>query len=52
MKSREVVSKSGIEMVDLQGIADENEMAKTMTRRIKEDQKKTLRVKKANERAD
>ena len=38
-------------MVDFQGIEDENERAKAMTRRIKEDQKKALRVKEAKERA-
>jgi hypothetical protein len=39
-------------MLDLQCIEDENERAKAMKRRIKEDRKKTLRVKEAEERAD
>ena len=51
-KSREDVGESGIEMVDLQGIEDENERAKAMKRRIEEDRKKALRVKEAEERAD
>ena len=51
-KSREAVGKSGIEMVDLQGIEDENERAKAMKRRIEEDRKKALKVKEAEERAD
>ena len=51
-KSREAVGESGIEMVDLQGIEDENERAKAMKRRIEEDRKKALRVKEAEERAN
>ena len=51
-KSREAVGESGIEMVDLQAIEDENERAKAMKRRIEEDRKKALRVKEAEERAD
>ena len=51
-KSRDAVGESGIEMVDLQGIEDENERAKAITRRIEEDRKKALRVKEAEERAD
>ena len=51
-KSRDAVGESGIEMVDLQGIEDENERAKAMTRRIEEDRKKALRVKEVEERAD
>ena len=51
-KSREAVGESGIEMVDLQSIEDENERAKAMKRRIEEDRKKALRVKEAEERAD
>jgi sRNA-binding protein len=39
-------------MLDLQGILDENERAKTMKRRIEEDRKKALRVKEAEEKAD
>ena len=39
-------------MMDLQCIADENERAKAMKRRIKEDQKKALRVKEAEEKTD
>jgi hypothetical protein len=41
--SREDVRESGIEMLDLQGIEDDNERAKAMKRRIEEDQKKALR---------
>ena len=51
-KSREAIGESGMEMVDLQCIEDENERENAMKRRIKEDQKKTQRVKKAEERAD
>ena len=51
-KSREDVGESGIEMLDLQCIEDENERAKAMKRRIEEDRKKALRVKEAEERAD
>ena len=51
-KSRDAVGESGIEMVDLHGIEDENYIAKAMTRRIKEDRKKTVRVKEAEERAE
>jgi hypothetical protein len=51
-KSREDVSESGIEMLDLQRIEDENERAKAMKRRIEEDRKKALRVKEAEEKAD
>ena len=51
-KSREDVGESGIEMLDLQGIEDENERAKAMKRRIEEDRKKTLRVNEAEEKAD
>ena len=39
-------------MVDLQGIEYENERAKALKRQIKEDRKKTLKVKEAEERAD
>ena len=51
-KSREVVGESGILMLDLQGIEDENERAKAMKRRIDEDIKKSMRVKEAEQRAD
>jgi hypothetical protein len=51
-KSREAVDESEIEMVDLQGIKDENKRAKTMKRRFEEDRKKALRVKEVEERAD
>ena len=51
-KSREVVGESGIEMVDLHGIENENERAKAIKRRIEEDRKKALRVKEVEERAD
>ena len=50
--SREVIGESAIEMVDLQGIEDENERAKAMKRRIEEDRKKAQRVKEAEERAN
>ena len=48
----DAVGESGIEMVDLQGIEDENERAKAMTRCIEDDRKKMLRIKEAEERAD
>ena len=51
-KSREDASESGIEMLDLQGIIDENERAKALKRYIEEDRKKALRVKEAEERAE
>jgi hypothetical protein len=51
-KSREAICESGLEMVDLQCIEDENERAKAMKRRIEEDRKKALRVREAEERAD
>jgi hypothetical protein len=51
-KSREDVGETGIEMLDLQGIEDENERAKAIKKRIEEDRKKALRVKEAEERAD
>jgi hypothetical protein len=51
-KSRENVGESGIEMLDLQGIEDENERARAMKRRIEEDRKKALKVKEAEEKAD
>ena len=51
-KSREVVGECGIEILDLQGIEDENERSKAIKRRIDEDIKKALRVKEAEERAD
>jgi hypothetical protein len=51
-KSREDVGDTGIEMLDLQAIKDENERAKAMKRHIEEDRKKALRVKEAEERAD
>ena len=50
-KSREAVGESGLEMVDLRGIEDENERAKALSRRIEEDRKKALRVKEAEEKA-
>ena len=51
-KPRDDISQSGIEMLDLQGIEDENERAKAMKRRIEEDIKKTLRVKEAEEKTN
>jgi hypothetical protein len=50
-KSRDAVGESGVEMVDLQGIEDEQERAKALSRRLEEDRKKTLRVKEAEEKA-
>jgi hypothetical protein len=50
-KSRDAVGESGVEMVDLQGIEDEHERAKALSRRIEEDRKKALRVKEAEEKA-
>ena len=50
-KSREAAGETGIEMVDLQCIEDENERAKAIKRRLEEDRKKALRVKEAEERA-
>jgi hypothetical protein len=38
-------------MVDLQGIEDENDRAKALSRCLKEDRKKALRVKEAEEKA-
>jgi hypothetical protein len=51
-KSREAVGESGVEMIDLQGIVDEDERAKAMKRRFEEDRKKAQRVKEAEEKAD
>jgi len=50
-KSREAVGESGVEMIDLQGIEDEHERAKALSRRLEEDRKNTLRVKEAEEKA-
>ena len=50
-KSREAVGESGIEMDDLQGIENEHERAKALSPRLEEDKKKTLRVKKTEEKA-
>ena len=50
-KSRDAVGESGVEMVDLQGIEDEHERAKALSRRLEEDRKKALRVKEAEEKA-
>ena len=52
MKSREDVSESGIEMLDLHGIEDENKRAKAIKRRLEDDRKKALRVKEAEDKAD
>jgi len=51
-KSREDVGDTGIEMLDLHAIEDENERAKAMKRPFEEDRKKALRVKEAEERVD
>jgi hypothetical protein len=50
-KSREAVAESGVEMIDLQGIEDEHERAKAISRRLEEDRKKALRVKEVEEKA-
>ncbi len=50
-KSREAVAESGVEMIDLQGIEDEHERAKALSRRLEEDRKKSLRVKELEEKA-
>ena len=50
-KSREAVEESGVEMIDLQGIEDEQERAKALSRHLEQDRKKTLRVKEAEEKA-
>ena len=50
-KSREAVGESGVEMIDLQGIEDEHERAKALSRHLEEDRKKALRVKEAEEKA-
>ena len=49
-KSREAVGESGVDMVDLQGIEDEHERAKAISRRLEEDRKKSLRVKELEEK--
>ena len=51
-KSREAISESAIEMVDLECIEDENERAKAMKQGIEEDRKKSLKVKEAEDKAD
>lgn len=50
-KSRESVELSGVEMIDLQCIEDEEERAKALSRRLEENKKKALRVKEAEEKA-
>ena len=50
-KSRKAVGESGVEMVDLQGIEDEHERAKALSRRLEEDRKNELRVKDLEEKA-
>ena len=50
-KSREALGESGVDMVDLQGIEDEHERAKALSRRLEEDRKKLLRVKELEEKA-
>ena len=50
-KSREAVGESSVEMVDLQGIEDEDERAKALSRRLEEDRKKAVRLKEAEEKA-
>jgi hypothetical protein len=51
-KSRDDVRESGIEMLDLHAIENENERTKEMKRRIEKDRKKALRIKKAEEKVD
>ena len=50
-KLREAVGESVVDMIDLQGIQDENERAKALSRRLEEDRKKSLRVKELEEKA-
>ena len=50
-KSWDAVGEFGVEMVDLQGIEDEHERAKALSRRLEEDRKKALKVKEAEEKA-
>ena len=50
-KSREAVGEYGVEMIDLQGIEDEHEGAKALSRRLEEDRMNALRVKEAEEKA-
>ena len=47
----QAVGEFGIEMVDLQGIEDEHERAKTLSRRLEEDKKKALRMKEIEDKA-
>lgn len=49
-KSKKAVEKSGVEMVDLQGMEDEHERPKALSRRLEEYLMKTLRVKEAKEK--
>ena len=51
-KSREAIGESAVEMVDLECIEDENERAKAINRRLKEDRKKSLKVKEAEDKTD
>ena len=50
-KSRDAVGESAVDMVDLEGIEDEHERAKALSRRLEEDRKKALKVKEAEEKA-
>ena len=49
-KSREAIGEFGEEMEDLNGIQDDNDMAKALKRRIEVDRKKTLKVKEAEKK--
>ena len=51
-KSRDAIGESGIEMVDLIGIEDENERAKALKRRVEEDRKKAQKVREAEQKAE
>jgi hypothetical protein len=50
-KSYKAIGESGEEMQDLKGIEDDNDRAKALKRQIKEDRKKTFKVKEAKEKA-
>ena len=50
-KSRKAVGEFGVEMIDLQGIEDEHEREKALSRCLEEDRKKALRVQEVEEKA-
>ena len=51
-RSRDAIGESGIEMVDLIGIEDEEERAKALKRRLEEDRKKAQKVREAEQKAE